>query len=69
MSHYMDDDTVHVATVGIYSRKGGYFVRVPHGTSGGYQQIGPMRLAAAVVVAKGALDSHVKIHKQLLEAA
>lgn len=69
MSHYEDDDSVHVVTVSIHAGHGGYFVRIPCGNSGGRREVGPLRLDTAVMVAKEQIDSYVSTHKYLLGEA
>lgn len=66
MIPYKADPSVPVVTVGIRTGENGYYVRMPHGISGGCKDVGPMRLDTAVMVAKEQIDSYVSIHKQFL---
>lgn len=66
MIPYKADPSVPVVTVGIRTGENGYYVRMPHGISGGCIDVGPMRLDTAVMVAKEQIDAYVAIHKQFL---
>ena len=64
-SDFEQDTSVNVVTASINSGNGGYFVRVSSG-GGGYQEVGPMRLDTAAMVAREQIDSYASSHKQIL---
>lgn len=59
MIPYKADPSVPVVTVGIRTGENGYYVRMPHGISGGCKDVGPFLLDDAIEEAHKRLNMAV----------
>lgn len=63
------DEEMKVAAVNLTRKTDGYYVCIPHGINGGYQEIGPLRLESAIWVLHEQVNAQVAMLKQLMRGA